>query len=64
MFTPINKNFGFVKKKHFPFFEKKCFFENILNFDKFLIGGNILAILKKKISTKHFQKKHFLSKIK
>ena len=25
-FPPINKNFVFLKKKHVPFFEKKCFF--------------------------------------
>ena len=57
LFTPITKNFVFLKKN--------VFFGNVFSkklkkiFDKFFVGRKVLEILKKKFSKKHFQKKHF-----
>ena len=62
-FTPINKNFFFLKKSIFLFFEKKCFFwkfffEKIIKkIHKFFMGERLFEILKK-----NFQKTTFFFK--
>ena len=64
-FTPINKKFVFLKKKHFPFFEKKCFFWKCF-FDNFFFQNfqNFSAYKKfvKNFFEKTFPKKTFFFK--
>ena len=68
-FTTMNKNFVFMKKKHFPFLWKKSFFMEIVFlklFKNFLtncfVGAKVLEILKNNSSKKFvFQQKRKMS---
>ena len=63
--TPINKNFGFLKKKKmFLFLKKNVFSKNLKKiFDKFFVGRKVLEILKKNKVLVYRSEKFFCKKL-